>query len=91
MMPTVPLIEESAAPPAARAGCDDKKTSRNTDWINNLLRALANQPPTLKRTWESLKEVMRGLYRARGSGQGQDEGQGIAQGVLPYSHTIEVV
>ena len=57
-MPTVPLIDESAAPPEARAVFDDIKTSRNTDWINNFWKALANHPPTLKRTWESLKEVM---------------------------------
>src|ERR1043165_9623757 len=57
-MPTVPLIEESAAGPEARAVFDDIKSSRNTDWINNFWKALANHPPTLKRTWESLKEVM---------------------------------
>ena len=57
-MSAVPLIEESAASPEVRAVFDDIKTSRNTDWINNFWRALANHPPTLKRTWESLKEVM---------------------------------
>jgi AhpD family alkylhydroperoxidase len=58
MMATVPLIEEDAASPEVRAVFDDIKESRNTDWINNFWRALANHPPTLKRTWESLKEVM---------------------------------
>ena len=57
-MPLVPLIEESAAPAEVRAVFDDIKRSRNTDWINNFWRALANHPPTLKRTWESLKAVM---------------------------------
>jgi AhpD family alkylhydroperoxidase len=57
-MATVPLIEEDAASPEVRAVFDDIKESRNTDWINNFWRALANHPPTLKRTWESLKEVM---------------------------------
>ena len=57
-MPTMPLIDESAAPPEARAVFDDIKASRNTDWINNFWKALANHPPTLRRTWESLKEVM---------------------------------
>ena len=57
-MPTVPLIEERAASPEVRAVFDDIKASRNTDYINNFWRALANHPPTLKRTWESLKEVM---------------------------------
>src|SRR3954467_11387235 len=57
-MPTLPLIDESAAPPEARAVFDDIKASRNTDWINNFWRVLANDPATLRRTWESLKEVM---------------------------------
>ena len=57
-MGTVPLIEESAASQEVRAVFNDIKQSRNTDWINNFWRALANHPPTLRRTWESLKEVM---------------------------------
>jgi AhpD family alkylhydroperoxidase len=57
-MATVPLIEEGAASADVRAVFDDIKTTRNTDWINNFWRALANHPPTLRRTWESLKEVM---------------------------------
>ena len=57
-MPMVPLIDEGAASAEVRAVFDDIKESRNTDWINNFWRALANHPPTLKRTWESLKEVM---------------------------------
>ena len=32
--------------------------TRNTDWINNFWKVLANDPATLRRTWESLKEVM---------------------------------
>jgi AhpD family alkylhydroperoxidase len=57
-MTMVPLIDEKEASAEVRAVFDDIKTSRNTDWINNFWRALANHPPTLKRTWESLKEVM---------------------------------
>src|SRR5436305_14608903 len=57
-MPMVPPIEESAASAEMRAVFDDIKASRNTDWINNFWKVLANHPPTLKRTWESLKEVM---------------------------------
>src|ERR1700722_9891413 len=33
--------------------------SAKVDWINNFLKALAHHPPTLKRTWESVKEVMK--------------------------------
>src|SRR5215212_11457038 len=58
MMSAVPLIEENAASPEVRAVFDDIKASRNIDWINNFWRALANDPATLRRTWESLKEVM---------------------------------
>ena len=57
-MAMVPLIEERDATAAVAAVFDDIKQSRNTDWINNFWRALANHPPTLKRTWDSLKEVM---------------------------------
>ena len=57
-MPMVPLIEEGAASAEVRAVFDDIKKTRNTDWINNFWKALANHPPTLQRTWESLKEVM---------------------------------
>ena len=57
-MAMVPLIEESAASGEVRAVFDDIKASRNTDWINNFWRALANHPPTLRRTWKSVKEVM---------------------------------
>ncbi|HEX3952916.1 MAG TPA: carboxymuconolactone decarboxylase family protein [Stellaceae bacterium] len=57
-MASVPLIEESAASPEVRAVFDDIHTSRNTDWINNFWKAPANHPPTLRRTWDSIKEVM---------------------------------
>ncbi len=57
-MATVPLIEEGAASPEVRAVFDDIRAVRNTDWINNFWKALANHPATLRRTWESLKEVM---------------------------------
>ena len=57
-MSMVPLVEESEAGPKVRAVFDDIRETRNTDWINNFWRALANDPATLRRTWESLKEVM---------------------------------
>src|SRR5664279_4425754 len=31
---------------------------RKTDWINNFWKALARDPPTLRRTWESIKQIM---------------------------------
>jgi AhpD family alkylhydroperoxidase len=57
-MALVPLIEEREASPEVRAVFDDIRASRNTDYINNFWKALANDPATLRRTWESLKEVM---------------------------------
>ena len=57
-MTTVPLIEESVASAEVRAVFDDIRRTRNTDFINNFWRALANHPPTLRRIWQGLKEVM---------------------------------
>lgn len=57
-MSLVKLVEYAEAPPEVRAVYDDIMQSRKTDWINNFWKALAAHPPTLKRTWESVKEVM---------------------------------
>jgi AhpD family alkylhydroperoxidase len=57
-MSAVPLIDESAASPEVRAVFDDIRATRDVDWINNFWKALANDPAALRRTWESLKEVM---------------------------------
>ena len=37
---------------------DDIKAVRKSDFINNFWRGLANDPLTLERTWQGLKEVM---------------------------------
>ena len=52
------LIEYENASPEVRAVFDDIMATRKTDWINNFWKALANHPPTLRRTWESIKQVM---------------------------------
>jgi AhpD family alkylhydroperoxidase len=52
------LIDYADASPAVRAVYDDIMATRKTDWINNFWKALANDPATLKRTWESVKQVM---------------------------------
>ena len=57
-MPTVSLIEYEQASPEVRAVFDDIRAVRNTDYINNFWKALANHPDTLKRVWSSLKKVM---------------------------------
>ena len=52
------LIEYQDAGPEVRAVYDDIRATRKTDWINNFWKALANDPATLKRTWESIKQIM---------------------------------
>ena len=58
-MPTVKLVPYDQASPEVRAVYDDIRATRKTDWINDFWLALAHHPPTLKRTWESVKEVMK--------------------------------
>ncbi len=57
-MSTLGLIEYSDASPEVRAVYDDIMATRKTDWINNFWKALAHDPPTLRRTWHSIKEIM---------------------------------
>jgi AhpD family alkylhydroperoxidase len=52
------LIEYEDAPPDVRAVYDDIRATRKTDTINNFWKALANDPASLKRTWESIKQIM---------------------------------
>lgn len=52
------MIEYADAGPEVRAIYDDIMATRKTDWINNFWKALAHDPVTLRRTWESIKEVM---------------------------------
>ena len=57
-MATLGFIEYKDAPPDVKAVYDDIMATRKTDWINNFWKALAHDPATLKRTWESLKQIM---------------------------------
>jgi AhpD family alkylhydroperoxidase len=52
------LIEYNEAPPEVRAVYDEILVTRKTDYINNFWKALANDPAALKRTWESIKQIM---------------------------------
>jgi AhpD family alkylhydroperoxidase len=52
------LIEYGEASAEIRAVYDDLLATRKTDYINNFWKALANDPATLKRTWESIKQIM---------------------------------
>ena len=57
-MATVGLIEYEQANDEVKAVYDDIRKVRQTDFINNFWKALANNPAQLKRTWEGVKEVM---------------------------------
>jgi len=52
------LIEYAEADPEVRAVFDDIKQTRNIPDVNNFWKVIANHPPTLRRTWESLKAIM---------------------------------
>ena len=51
-------IEYATASPEVRAVFDDIKATRKTTDVNNFWKYLAHDPATLRRTWESIKEVM---------------------------------
>ena len=57
-MATLGLIEYQDASPEVRAVYDDLMATRQTDYINNFWKALAHDPVTLRRTWESVKQIM---------------------------------
>jgi AhpD family alkylhydroperoxidase len=52
------MIEYESAGPEAREVFDDIMATRKTDWVNNFWKMLAVYPPTLKRIWLSVKEIM---------------------------------
>jgi AhpD family alkylhydroperoxidase len=51
-------VDYAKASREVRAVFDDIKSSRNVPDVNNFWKYLANDPVLLKRTWESVKEVM---------------------------------
>lgn len=59
-MATVRLISDAEAEsiPAVKAVFDDIRETRGSDFINNVWRALANDPAGLERTWNQVKSVM---------------------------------
>jgi AhpD family alkylhydroperoxidase len=52
-------VDYATASPAVRAVFDDIKQTRNVPDVNNFWKYLARDEALLKRTWESVKEVMR--------------------------------
>ena len=57
-MATTRLLSDEELSPEAKAVFDDIRATRGSDFVNNIWRALAFDPPLLKRTWEGLKAVM---------------------------------
>lgn len=57
-MATLPWLNDDAASDKARAVFDDIRAKRNTDYVNNFWRVLANDPDLLKATWDRLQVVM---------------------------------
>ncbi|WBL76116.1 carboxymuconolactone decarboxylase family protein [Bradyrhizobium xenonodulans] len=57
-MATVKLLSDDELSSEARAVFDDIRKVRKSDFVNNFWRTLAHDPKTLRRTWESIKEVM---------------------------------
>ncbi|MBN9079575.1 MAG: alkylhydroperoxidase [Rhizobiales bacterium 65-79] len=51
-------IEYADASAEVKAVYDDIKAARDLRDVNNFWKYLANDPKTLRRTWESVKEVM---------------------------------
>lgn len=46
-MGTMPVLDDDVADPRARAVFDDIRAKRNTDYVNNFWRVLANDPALL--------------------------------------------
>ena len=56
--PLTPMVAEDHPHPDVQAVFADIRKTRNTTWINHFWRVLAGHPTTLRRLWESVKEVM---------------------------------
>ena len=69
-MATLGLIEYGDASPEVRAIYDNIMATRKVDRVNNFWKAIAQDPVTVKRTWESIKQVM-----APGGARGTDGGR----------------
>jgi len=59
LTPILPVISDKEADERVLAVFADIRATRETDFINNFWRVLANDPDQLERTWSELKEVMR--------------------------------
>ena len=51
-------IEYADAAAEVRAVYDDIMATRRVDWVNDFWKVLAHDPPTLRRVWSNIKQVM---------------------------------
>lgn len=58
MPTTVKPVEYDDASAEVKAVYDDIMAVKGIDFVPNFWKAIAHHPPLLRRTWESLKEVM---------------------------------
>jgi AhpD family alkylhydroperoxidase len=57
-MTTLEMVEYADAAPEVREVYDDIMATRKTDSVNNFWKTIARDPATLKRTWQSIKQIM---------------------------------
>ncbi len=57
-MATVRILTDEELSPEAAAVFADIRATRGSDFVNNIWRSLAYDPPLLKATWERVKTVM---------------------------------
>jgi AhpD family alkylhydroperoxidase len=59
MAATFGYVEYADASPEVKAVYDDIMATRGVDWVSNFWKAIAHDPGLLRRTWQTLKEIMR--------------------------------
>ncbi|MFC2404376.1 MAG: carboxymuconolactone decarboxylase family protein [Corynebacterium matruchotii] len=56
--PLLPVLRDDELSERAAAVFADIRATRNTDFVNNIWRVLANDPPLLEQTWAEVKGVL---------------------------------
>lgn len=56
--PLLPVLHDDELSERAAAVFADIRATRNTDFVNNIWRVLANDPPLLEQTWAEVKSVL---------------------------------
>ena len=63
------LVSEQRVKGKVKKVFDDIKQTRNIKKIPNFWRAIANNPETLERTWNNLKQIMKNITHKKKSNQ----------------------